>query len=336
MAGAKRTGSIGRPPTRATGRPAARPPAPPRRSGPWRDRAAQTGWVLLPLRLFVGYVFLYGGISKIADRRFLDGTSPRSMHAAVLAARVNSPISGLLGPVADHSYGFGIVMAAAELAVGMGLLAGLFTRVAAAGGMALALSLWLTVSWNAQPWFTSADLVYLFALAPLAIAGAAGVLSADAWLARAAAAHPGQADDRTRRLLLGAGAALAGAVLLGASALFRRTKTTPAARAVQTKPPSTRLAGVSDVPVGGGVQVTDESTGDPAWVLQLEPGRFTAYDAVCPHAGCTVTFVSANAGFACPCHQSLFDAKGALLSGPAPTGLKPIPVTVAGGEVRTV
>lgn len=317
----------------------ARPAPPPTGWSLWRRRAGETGWVLLPWRLFAGFVFLYGGLSKVADHHFLDGTSPQSMHASVQAARATSPIGGLLGPVAAHSFAFGLVMAMAELAVAVGLLAGLFTRVAAAGGMVLALSLWLTVSWNANPWYTSADLVYLVALSPLAVAGSAGVLSADAWLARVAAAHPGRAEDHTRRALLGLGAAMGSAFLLGGAALFRRTPRRPgdaAARAADTKPPTTTLAAVKDVPVGSGVQVTDGATGDPAWVLQLEPGKFSAYDAVCPHQGCTVTFVSPSQGFACPCHGSFFDAHGARLSGPAPTGLRPIPVAVQGGDVRTV
>src|SRR6266516_2769661 len=111
------------------------------------SRFARPGWVILPLRGFLTVVFLYGGISKIADRRFLDGSSPLSMHASVEAVRGASPIGGLLDPVAAHSFGFGVLMAIAELAVGLGLLAGLFTRVAAVGGMLLTASLWLTVSW---------------------------------------------------------------------------------------------------------------------------------------------------------------------------------------------
>jgi uncharacterized membrane protein YphA (DoxX/SURF4 family) len=197
----------------------------------WRERTHQVGWVLLPLRAFLAFVFIYGGISKIADNRFLDGSSPLSMHASVAAVRNLSPIGGLLGPVEAHSFGFGVLMAAAEMAVGLGMLLGLFTRIAAIGGIGLALSLWLTVSWGAQPWFTSADLVYLFAFTPLLIAGAGGVLSADAWLAQRRAAQPGAAEDRTRRIVLAGGVAVAGAAILDGSALFRRSghKTTTAA-----------------------------------------------------------------------------------------------------------
>jgi thiosulfate dehydrogenase [quinone] large subunit len=124
-------------------------------------------------------VYLYAGISKIADTRFLDQTSPTSLHATLAAVRSASPIRFLLGPVADHTFAFGLLIAFAEIAVGIGIALGLLTRVAAVGGMVLALSLWLTVSWGAEPWYTSADLAYLFAFTPLLLAGAGGMWSLD-------------------------------------------------------------------------------------------------------------------------------------------------------------
>jgi thiosulfate dehydrogenase [quinone] large subunit len=90
------------------------------------------------------------------------------------------------------------------------------------------------------------------------------------------------------------------------------------------------------VPVGGATAVTLASVDEPAWVLQLQPGRFTAFDARCPHQGCSVRFVSAAEGFVCPCHQSRFGADGHRIDGPAPSGLLAIPVQLVGDEVRTV
>jgi len=326
------------------------------------DRIGQAGWVVLPLRAFLAVVFLYGGISKIADTRFLNDSSPSSMNASVLAVKSSSPIGGFLGPVADHSFAFGLVMALAELAVGLGVLLGLWTRIAAAGGMLLALSLWLTVSWGATPWFTSADLVYLFAFTPLLIAGSAGVLSLDAWLATAVVAHPGRSEDHTRRALVTGAAAVVGLVVVGAASLARKstpsrpvaagggdpptptasstatTTTIPTTTAATTAPTPTKtlptLAKVADVPVGGGKEVTDPVSGDPAWVLQLAAGTFTAFSAVCPHQQCAVRFVSAKDGFACPCHSSQFTAAGKLRQGPATRGLTPITVEVIDGVVK--
>ena len=328
----------------------------------WRERTHQVGWVLLPLRAFLAFVFIYGGISKIADNRFLDASSPLSMHASVVAVRNLSPIGGLLGPVEAHSFAFGVLMAAGETAVGLGMLLGLFTRIAAIGGMALALSLWLTVSWGAPPWFTSADLVYLFAFTPLLIAGAGGVLSADEWLAQRRAAQPGVADDRTRRLVLAAAVAFAGAVILDGSALFRRSghkkstaagPTEPAgstsspapgsssgsapvsSKASSKAPSGPVLTAAADVPVGGAHKVTNSDVADTVWVTQLQSGQFRALDGTCPHQGCAVDFVSASEGFVCPCHQSHFDATGKVLTGPATSDLTPIAVVVDGKDIRS-
>ncbi|HYA44005.1 MAG TPA: Rieske (2Fe-2S) protein, partial [Acidimicrobiales bacterium] len=66
-------------------------------------------------------------------------------------------------------------------------------------------------------------------------------------------------------------------------------------------------------------------TGDPALVLQPTSGHFEAFDAVCAHAGCTVGYSPANRLLICPCHGSEFNAAtGALVSGPAPRGLRSI------------
>src|SRR6266566_1011939 len=65
----------------------------------------------------------------------------------------------------------------------------------------------------------------------------------------------------------------------------------------------------------------------PAIVVQLRAGRFLAFDAVCPHAGCVVAFEVAAELFVCPCHGSEFNAStGAVLRGPAATGLTTIAV----------
>jgi thiosulfate dehydrogenase (quinone) large subunit len=293
------------------------------------------GWALLPLRGYLAVVFLYAGISKIADTRFLDSTSPTSLPATLAAVRGASPIGSWLGPVAEHSFAFGVLMAFAEIAVGIGMALGLLTRVAALGGMIVALSLWLTVSWGAQPWYTSADLVYLFAFTPLLLAGA-GAWSLDAWLASVRTRRPGVGEDRFRRAILIAGAVLVGGVVAAGATLFRRVSPTPSSRPTSGNGSSTgaTLASTSEIPVGGGKEVTDPTTGDPTWILQLSAGAYTAYDAACPHQGCPVTFVSGSVGFRCPCHGSTFASDGSRTGGPAPSGLRAVAIRVDGTEIR--
>jgi thiosulfate dehydrogenase [quinone] large subunit len=94
-------------------------------------------------------------------------------------------------------------------------------------------------------------------------------------------------------------------------------------------PKGTRIGPAVDVPVGGAATFTDPAQQVPALVVQTRKGQFSAFSAVCPHAGCTVQFDGTNNVFACPCHGSLFNAAtGAVLQGPAPTGLSPIPVAL--------
>jgi thiosulfate dehydrogenase [quinone] large subunit len=317
----------------------------------WTEPRRDPGWILLPLRAYLAFAFLYAGLSKIADRDFLDSRAATSMHATLLAVKDQSPIGGLLGPVEHHAFAFGLLMALGEIAVGIGVLAGLFTRIAAAGGLLISLSLWLTVSWNADPWYTGADIVYAFALTPLLLGGA-GPLSADAWLAGRAAAAPA-AGDRTRRVVLGGIAGAAGLLAVGLAALFRKdarsapaaskepAATEPASSAPTSAPPTSSgtaaggivLVSASRVPVGGAVSVKDPKSGRDVYVLQLEKGRFTALDRTCPHQGCPVSFESKSAGFVCPCHQSRFDATGRVTQGPATSGLAKIPVHESGSNV---
>ena len=89
------------------------------------------------------------------------------------------------------------------------------------------------------------------------------------------------------------------------------------------------------MPVGGAATFTDPATGDPGLVLQLTKGQFVAYDAVCPHAGCTVGYSQGAKLIVCPCHGSEFDpTTGAVISPPAPRGLTPIHLAVNGnGEL---
>ena len=192
--------------------------------------------------------------------------------------------------------------------------------------MVLSFSLFLTVSWGAIPWYTGADIVYFVAFTPLILAGPLPY-SLDEWLARAAVRVPGVGEDRTRRALLAGGAAVGALVAVGLSSLFRSNSSsanaaaqlggTDHAHAHRLGDRAVRIgisaAGVraakaliaaSAVPVGGAKEVTDPTSGDQVWVLQLETGKYTAVDAKCPHQGCAVNFVSASAGFRCPCHQS--------------------------------
>lgn len=90
--------------------------------------------------------------------------------------------------------------------------------------------------------------------------------------------------------------------------------------------PPGALAAVSDVPVGGGVVVPEP----PIVIVQPTAGAILGYTAVCPHQGCLVSEVKDNT-IVCTCHQSVFSAEdGAVISGPATTGLASADVQIDG------
>ena len=142
------------------------------------------GWILIPLRLFLGVTFVFAGLQKLADPQFLSDNSPTSIHAQLLGAERSSPIHGLLAGLVHIAPAVGLVIAIGEVAVGLGVLVGLWTRIAALGGMAISLGLFLTVSYNSSPYFTGSDIVFFFAWTPLLIAGAGGAPALDTYLGR--------------------------------------------------------------------------------------------------------------------------------------------------------
>jgi thiosulfate dehydrogenase [quinone] large subunit len=105
------------------------------------------------------------------------------------------------------------------------------------------------------------------------------------------------------------------------------TTTVPGQQVTTTTSLGTAIGAASEVPVGGAGRFTLPS-GDPGLVLQPTKGDFVAYDAVCPHAGCTVGFSKAADLIACPCHGSEFKvSNGDVIAGPAPHGLTAYTVT---------
>lgn len=351
-------------------------------------RTQLAGFALLPLRAFLGFTFSFAGLQKLANPGFFHASNPASMQAQLAAAARLSPIHALLGPLSHHAVAVGVLIALGELAVGVGTLAGLLTRVAALGGLLISFGLFLSVSFHTSPYYTGSDIVFVFAWAPLLIAGG-GPLSLDAWAVATVAKRrragswrsSGQPADVQRRQLVGGLAAALGAVALfgaGAAAGLGRlfhggsakpleaaslgggsaspsapaapataaapttavpTAAAPTTGAAKTTAPShaaTHPAGVklgpaSAVPVKGAASFTDPASGEPALIIQPSPGKFLAFNAVCPHAGCIVEYDASNTTFICPCHGSRFNATtGAVEAGPASQGLGEIPIAEAG------
>ncbi|MCZ7458511.1 DoxX family membrane protein [Streptomyces sp. WMMC940] len=136
----------------------------------WKERAAR--YSLLPLRLFLGVTFIYAGLDKLFDSAFIAASGTGSVGELMTNVRNSSAVPALVDMALRSPEGFGYAMAFGELAVGVGTLLGLLARLAALGGALISLSLWLTVSWQTEPYYYGNDLPYMFCWVPLVLAGA--------------------------------------------------------------------------------------------------------------------------------------------------------------------
>ena len=138
---------------------------------------------------------------------------------------------------------------------------------------------------------------------------------------------------------LGAAAALAacggsdgGATASSSAATSPESAGSPSSSAAASSdaaPQGEVLGPVDQVVVGSGV-VYD---GPKVVVTQPAQGDVRGFTAVCPHQGCLVSEVTNNE-ILCPCHGSLFSAEdGAVLTGPATSGLAPVDVSVVDDQV---
>jgi thiosulfate dehydrogenase [quinone] large subunit len=194
--------------TAEPGRGDPRPDAGPAPSTPATARVAAAA--LLPLRFFFGITFLYAGIDKLIDPTFFNAADPASIQAQLAEFVRVSPIAPLVHLSEPFAVPVGVLIALAEIAIGLGALTGLAYRLAAAAGAALSIVFFLTASWTTRPYYYGPDLPYAVGWLTLALAGHAGLLVPQQVLdlGRSAAdrrrrgwvpgAPPGRLDRRTR------------------------------------------------------------------------------------------------------------------------------------------
>jgi thiosulfate dehydrogenase [quinone] large subunit len=346
---------------------------PARADSEWAQRLSEPGWLLLPLRAFLGITFCYAGLQKLANPDYLDANKPTSVAGQMRLLQHSSPIGGLLGASMHAPVLVGLLIALGELAVGVGTLVGLLSRLAAVGGAALSLTFFLTVSWNTTPYYYGSDIVFAFAWLTMFLVGNGDVLSLQAWAhARAAEgvrlsrgrlrSRPRAEVDRRTVLYTGACAAAVAAatgVTAGLTAAVGRALHGSAHRGAQsglgavgaqastpaaTEPPSgsgtasasgTAIGVATAVPLGQARSFSDPATGNPAWVVHPSASTFVAFSAVCTHAGCPVQYDAGSVQFVCPCHGGAYDARtGQVLAGPPPSPLPRIPIRVVDGQLR--
>lgn len=106
----------------------------------------------------------------------------------------------------------------------------------------------------------------------------------------------------------------------------------PPARRSATKGERVAVGDERDLPVGQGKII---SAGDkPVIVVHTAQGGVKAFSAICTHLGCIVNWQQSRGFIQCPCHDGRFNpVTGAVISGPPPSPLSPVSVSIEGGKI---
>ncbi|QHF92808.1 hypothetical protein DEH18_01545 [Streptomyces sp. NHF165] len=149
-------------------------------------RRMNLGVVLLPLRIFLGFITVYAGMGKLCDPVYFDGGERGSLVTWLRGLHPWTIASPLHDFALAHPVGAGLTVAFLQVIVGVLTMFGLWQRLAAAVGALLSVALLMTVSWSSVPAYEAPDIIYLAAWSPLIIAGAPvysadGRLAGDAW-----------------------------------------------------------------------------------------------------------------------------------------------------------
>ncbi|MFH8339833.1 DoxX family membrane protein [Streptomyces sp. AM6-12] len=188
-------------------RPAKRHGDDPARHAYYPGRRMNLGVVLLPLRIFLGFISIYAGMGKLCDPVYFDGGKRGSMVTWLNTLHPWEVAEPLRQFALHHPVGSGLVIAFLQVVVGVLTILGCWQRVAAVVGVLLSAALIVTVSWKTVPAYDAPDIIYLAAWSPLIIAGAP-VYSVDGRLAGSAWRRLGPRSDiwELRRYVLRRGA----------------------------------------------------------------------------------------------------------------------------------
>lgn len=231
-------------------------------------RRMNLGVVLLPLRVFLGFISIYAGMGKLCDPVYFDGGERGSMVTWLRSLHPWAIATPLRDFALAHPVGAGLTVAFLQIVVGVLTVLGLWQRVAACFGALLSAALIVTVSWRTVPAYDAPDIIYLAAWSPLVIAGAPvysmdGRLATEAW--RRLGPRVGVAELRRRVLRRGAVTAtvVVGLTLLIGSLLGGAVRSSHTVRVPgPSEPPRNNLPG-SPLPRHSG-EIESSQPGTPS------------------------------------------------------------------------
>ena len=109
--------------------------------------------------------------------------------------------------------------------------------------------------------------------------------------------------------------------------------------ALYLKPPKAPDVDVQSLKIGKVEEVENNSSkmfkmgSKPAILIRTKEGEFRAFYATCTHLDCTVQLKGDDDMIWCACHNGVYDLFGKNISGPPPSPLTEINVTIQKGEI---
>ena len=72
------------------------------------------------------------------------------------------------------------------------------------------------------------------------------------------------------------------------------------------------------------------------WLVKKRDGNVIVMSTVCPHLGCGIDWDKEKELFVCPCHRSVFNIEGEVVSGPSPRAMDALETKVENNEIFVV
>jgi menaquinol-cytochrome c reductase iron-sulfur subunit len=99
-----------------------------------------------------------------------------------------------------------------------------------------------------------------------------------------------------------------------------------------------KIAPINSIPTEKPVNLPFVMTVEDAFIKNIQPenvwavknsnSETTVFSPICPHLGCRYQWHENQKLFICPCHHSVFNMDGKVVSGPAPRPLDTLPIKV--------
>ena len=276
----------------------------------WRNQL----WPMRVMRLWLGVTWIYAGWDKAGDPGYLTSGSPTFIGTQLSAFAENSPIGFAINNVIEHATQIGIFVMFAEFAIGAATLLWIAPTWAAFGGFVMSLGLWLSSTWQVQPYFLASNSAYTIL-----------------WLTYFLFLYGSRRNskvsvDRRGFLRISSVAAIA----IAGAAVGKVFPKTAASTSAGENSASKKIIEDASLEIGA-THNFESKAGTPAVLFRTKSGVF-AYSAVCTHEGCTVQFNSASKNLQCGCHGAVFDPfDGAkVVTGPTNQPLAKIKVAIEG------